>query len=82
MEQPGTDTHVGGSYLARKALFAKGIKDGRLSFQEIERALPAGALTPAERWLLYYSLRSAEVEIYDEAAASHPAHQEGAGPPA
>ena len=60
------DTHVGQSYVARKTLFAKGIKEGRLSFQEIERALPSGVLTPAERWLLYYSLRSAEIEIFDE----------------
>jgi hypothetical protein len=60
------DAKIGKSYSARKALFAKGIRDGRLSVQEIEEALPAGTLTAAERWLLYYSLRAAEVEIVDE----------------
>ncbi len=57
---------IGQSYRARKALFAKGIRDGRLSVQEIEAALPDGSLTAAERWLLYYSLRAAEIEIFDE----------------
>ncbi len=33
---------------------------------EQERALPAGSLTDAERWLLYYSLRASGVEIRDE----------------
>lgn len=60
------DNRIGKSYLARKALFAKGLKEGRLSVQEIEDALPAGSLTAAERWLLYYSLRAAQVEIVDE----------------
>jgi hypothetical protein len=60
------DNKIGKSYLARKALFAKGIKDGRLTVQEIEDALPPGTLTAAERWLLYYSLRAAQVEILDE----------------
>jgi hypothetical protein len=60
------DNRVGQSYAARKALFAKGLKDGRLTVQEIEAALPSGTLTAAERWLLYYSLRASEVEIVDE----------------
>jgi hypothetical protein len=34
--------------------------------QEIEAALPKGAVTAAEKWLLYYSLRAAQVEIIDE----------------
>ncbi len=57
------------SYAARKALFTKGLREGRLSFQEIDRAVPPGAMTAPERWLLYHSLRSAEVEIFDEDAA-------------
>ncbi len=57
---------IGKSYTARKALFAKGLRDGRLTVQEIEQALPPGTLTAAERWLLYYSLRAAQVEIIDE----------------
>ncbi len=62
----GDAEHVlGKSYLARKALFAKGLREGRLTTREIEGALPAGALTAAERWLLYYSLRAAQVEIVD-----------------
>lgn len=60
------DPKIGQSYVARKRLFAKGLRDGRLTVQEIERALPAGTLTAAERWLLYYSLRAAQVEIVDQ----------------
>jgi hypothetical protein len=60
------ENRIGESYTARKVLFAKGLRDGRLTMQEIERALPAGTLTAAERWLLYYSLRAAQVEIIDE----------------
>ncbi len=78
------DDKIGKSYLARKALFAKGIKKGRLSVQEIETALPAGALTAPERWLLYYSLRAAMVEIVDEVTGQvdHgflPLHEAAAG---
>ncbi|MDC0708049.1 RNA polymerase sigma factor region1.1 domain-containing protein [Stigmatella sp. ncwal1] len=60
------ENRIGKSYVARKALFAKGLRDGRLTVQEIEEALPSGTLTAAERWLLYYSLRAAQVEIIDE----------------
>jgi len=60
------ENRIGKSYMARKALFAKGLRDGRLTVQEIEEALPSGTLTAAERWLLYYSLRAAQVEIIDE----------------
>ncbi|MGQ0504734.1 MAG: RNA polymerase sigma factor region1.1 domain-containing protein [Myxococcaceae bacterium] len=60
------DNRIGKSYVARKALFHKGLREGRLTVQEIEEALPDGTLTAAERWLLYYSLRAAEVEIIDE----------------
>jgi hypothetical protein len=60
------DNKVGESYVARKGLFAKGLREGRLTVQEIESALPAGTLTAAERWLLYYSLKAAQVEILDE----------------
>ncbi len=60
------ESQYGQSYLARKALFAKGVREGRLTTQEIDRALACGALTAAERWLLYYSLRAAQVEIVDE----------------
>jgi hypothetical protein len=60
------ENRIGKSYTARKALFAKGLREGRLTVQEIEEALPAGTLTAAERWLLYYSLRAAQVEIIDE----------------
>jgi hypothetical protein len=56
----GSETHE-----ARKALFQLGIRRGHLSLDEIDRALPAGSLSPAERWLLFYSLRAAGVEIRD-----------------
>jgi len=54
------------SHRARKELFQRGIQQGWLSVQEVERAMPAGSLTDAERWLLYYSLRASGVEIRDE----------------
>jgi hypothetical protein len=57
---------IGQAYLARKALFLKGIREKRLSVQEIERLLPPGSLSASERWLLYYSLRAAEVELVNE----------------
>ncbi|HXN42465.1 MAG TPA: hypothetical protein VN918_11795 [Myxococcaceae bacterium] len=57
---------IGNAYLARKALFSKGIREGRLAVQEIERMLPPDSLSAPERWLLYYSLRAAEVELVDE----------------
>ncbi len=60
------DVKIGQSYTARKHLFAKGLKNGRLTVQEIEEALPPGTLTAPERWLLYYSLKAAEIEIIDE----------------
>lgn len=54
---------IGQSHLARKALFRQGVKNGYLTVEDIEEALPEGTLTAAERWLLYYSLRAAEIEI-------------------
>lgn len=59
---------IGKSHGARKELFQKGIRQGFLTAGDIEKALPPGAMTDAERWLLYYSLRAANVEIRDEAA--------------
>jgi len=56
---------IGRSHKARKALFTRGIRRGFLSVEEIDEALPPGSLTDAERWLLYYSLHAARVEILD-----------------
>ena len=53
------------THRARKELFRRGIQEGSLTVQEIERALPGAALTDAERWLLYYSLVASGVEIRD-----------------
>ncbi len=61
----GSDSHE-----ARKALFQTGIRRGWLDLAEIDRALPAGSLSPPERWLLFYSLRAAGVEIRDEQGAA------------
>jgi hypothetical protein len=61
----GSETHE-----ARKALFQLGIGRGHLSLEEIERALPPGSLSPAERWLLFYSLRASGVEIRDRSGAA------------
>ena len=54
------------SHRARKELFQRGIQQGILTIQEIERAVPEGSLTDAERWLLYYSLHASGVEIRDD----------------
>jgi len=56
---------IGRSHKARKALFARGIRRGYLSIEEIDEALPPGSLTDAERWLLFYSLKAARVEVRD-----------------
>jgi hypothetical protein len=56
----GSETHE-----ARKALFQLGIRRGTLSLDEIDRAMPPGSLSPAERWLLFYSLRASGVDIRD-----------------
>jgi hypothetical protein len=62
--------HGSESHEARKALFQLGIRRGWLGVEEIERALPSGTLSPAERWLLFYSLRAAGVEIRDSQGAA------------
>jgi len=41
----------------------KGFRGRVLTVEEIERALPPGSLTATERWLFYYSLRAAEIEV-------------------
>jgi hypothetical protein len=56
---------IGRSHKARKALFTRGIRRGFLTVGEIDEALPSDSLTDAERWLLYYSLHAARVEILD-----------------
>jgi hypothetical protein len=56
---------TGREHKSRKALFTRGIRRGFLTLEEIEEALPSGSLTDAERWLLFYSLHAARVEILD-----------------
>jgi hypothetical protein len=58
---------IGRSHKARKALFARGIRRGYLTIDEVDEALPPGSLTDAERWLLFYSLHAARVEVRDSA---------------
>jgi len=55
----------GREHRARKALFTRGIRRGFLSLREIDEALPAGSLSDAERWLFFYSLHAARVEVRD-----------------
>ncbi len=55
----------GREHEARKALFAKGIRRGFLTLQEIDAAFPPGSLSESERWLLFYSLQAARVELRD-----------------
>lgn len=68
------------THRARKELFRRGIQQGSLTVQEIERALPAAALTDSERWLLYYSLSASGVKIRD-ADGSVVAITDGSTPP-
>jgi hypothetical protein len=53
----------GTTHSARKALFRRGIQQGFLTLDEIDAALPPETLSPSDRWLLFYSLQAAEVEI-------------------
>jgi len=57
---------IGRSHKARKALFTRGIRRGFLSIGEIDEALPPGSMSDAERWLLFYSLHAAKVEVVDD----------------
>lgn len=57
---------IGQNHLLRKDLFARGLRQGFLTVEEVEHALPPGCMTPSERWLLYFSLRAAQVEIRGE----------------
>ncbi len=79
----GSETVRAGSesHEARKALFQTGIRRGWLDLAEIEHALPAGSLSPPERWLLFYSLRAAGVEIRDEQGTVLDAHPGDPPPP-
>jgi hypothetical protein len=58
-----TSTSTVAVHHARRALFSKGLRDGRLQVREIEESLPKGSLTAGERWLLYYSFRAAGIEL-------------------
>jgi hypothetical protein len=57
------DLKVGQSHRARKELFARGLRRGYLSVDEIDACLPEGCMTPSERWLLYFSFRAAQIDI-------------------
>ena len=50
---------------ARKALFKKGKRQGYLTFQEISEAIPEIMMSPADRWLLFYSLRAMGIQLID-----------------
>ena len=69
----------GREHMARKALFTKGIRRGFLTLKEIGDALPSGSLSDAERWLLFYSLQAALVEVRDSDGHLHrPRRRSGA----
>jgi hypothetical protein len=56
------------SQAARRKLFHKGMRRGFLTVQEVEDALPEGSISASERWLLYFSLRAAKIEVRGLAA--------------
>ncbi len=62
-------SRAGRPHREHKELFKLGLSRGWVTVDEIERAMPSGSMSPAERWLLYYSLRAAEVEIRDESGS-------------
>jgi hypothetical protein len=64
------DDKIGVAHLERKRLFAKGVRRRFLTVEEIERSLPPGSLSALERWLFYYSLRAAEIEVRGEPTAA------------
>ncbi|MGC3998977.1 MAG: hypothetical protein QM767_16640 [Anaeromyxobacter sp.] len=77
--------HTSDSHEARKALFQRGIREGHLTVDEIDRSLPQGSLSAAERWLLFYSLRAAGVEIrdgQDRPVEDHAREEDAPGPDA
>lgn len=51
------------SHSARMRLFQRGIREGRLTIEEVEQTLSSEPFSDEDRWLLYYSLRAAGVEI-------------------
>jgi len=65
-----TDTEsgrrVGRAHHARKEFFTRALREGALTLQEVDRALPPGTLSDAERWLFHTSLRAAGVSLVDE----------------
>jgi hypothetical protein len=58
---------AGGGHRRRMELFMRGIKQGHIDVEEVEEALPPELLTAPERWLLYFSLHAADVELRDRA---------------
>jgi hypothetical protein len=56
---------TGGGHRLRKELFVKGIRQRWLRVDEVEEALDPTLMSAAERWLFYFSLRSAEVALLD-----------------
>ena len=61
-----TDRRVGRAHHARKELFTRALRAGTLTLQEVDRALPPGTLSDAERWLFHASLRAAGIALVDE----------------
>ncbi len=74
-------TRSGRTHETRKKLFALGVQRGWVSLEEIGEAVPEGALTPAERWLLFYSLRAAGIEIRERTGEESPEARDEAPQP-
>lgn len=64
------DDWIGLAHLERVRLFTKGFRERVLTVEEIEASLPPGSLSAMERWLFYYSLRAAEIDVRGEQPAS------------
>lgn len=64
---PSSPEEASVTHGARKALFSRALAQGHLTREDIDAALPPGALTDSERWLLHYSLRAAGIDVRDRA---------------
>jgi hypothetical protein len=51
----------------RRALFVRGLREGWVDAEAIDREIPPGMMSSSERWLLYFSLSASEVELRDHA---------------
>ncbi len=78
MDTANDSSKMGKSHREKIHLFQAGLRRGFVTSQEVDAVLPEDQANDAERWLLYYSLQAAEIEIRnqkDTADSSSPTEQ-------